>query len=165
MTSQTLSPECCPACHVQLAANAVLCIECGFDLRTGNQRTVNREPERELPQTPLIEMGPIMGRIFRPLHIVAFATLVALLLIPIVYWTVAIVAGVCGIVGGGWLLLIAYDEQPLCFVLMLFVPFYGLYYLVTRWDGSPPFILGAGSITASITLCLATGINYLVFGN
>ncbi len=37
----------CPSCRKELAAKAVLCIECGFDLRTGQRRVTVRERARE----------------------------------------------------------------------------------------------------------------------
>ncbi|MEX0725661.1 MAG: hypothetical protein WD065_05300 [Planctomycetaceae bacterium] len=52
--------------------------------------------------------------------------------------------------GGLWSLSIALEEDPLCIILWFFVPGYGLYYIVTRWDqcARPVLIqlMGAGTV-------------------
>lgn len=45
-------------------------------------------------------------------------------------------AWVVGMGSGIWVLVIAYEEDPVCLVLILLVPFYSLYYLVTRWSNT-----------------------------
>lgn len=44
-----------------------------------------------------------------------------------------------GIVGGIGLIVRAFQEDVVCGILYIFVPFYWLYYLVSRWDDNYPF--------------------------
>ncbi len=59
---------------------------------------------------------------------------------------VAVGAGTLMLFGGGlWLLGVAFHEGVMCGVMYLFVPFYGLYYLISRWDDCKrPFGLAVG---------------------
>src|SRR5262249_10547186 len=52
----------CPGCHRPLADDAVLCIECGYDLRVGKRRQMRRMARvverEELPRTlELVKLG------------------------------------------------------------------------------------------------------------
>ena len=44
-----------------------------------------------------------------------------------------------GMVGGIGCLIKAFQEDVVCGLLYIFLPFYGLYYLITRWDDVQPF--------------------------
>lgn len=70
-------------------------------------------------------------------------------IVGVMLWlTVVLLAALAGAVGSIWLLIHAFEEDLVCGLLMLFVPMYGLYYLVTRWENSPPFWLVGGSVLA-----------------
>jgi hypothetical protein len=58
------------------------------------------------------------------------------------------VSFVCGL----WILVLAFQEDPLCGVLYLFLPFYALYYVVTRWEETwfPVAISAAGGMIAMV---------------
>jgi hypothetical protein len=43
--------------------------------------------------------------------------------------------------GGLRILALAFEEDTMCGILWLFVPFYGLYYILDRWDDSFPYWL------------------------
>ncbi len=47
-----------------------------------------------------------------------------------------------GATGGIWHLVLAFQEDPICGIMCMFVPFYSLYYLITRWDETMrPFLV------------------------
>ena len=52
-----------------------------------------------------------------------------------------VVAGCIGFIGGLLVLVKAFEEDAICGILILLVPFYGLFYLVTRWEDTLPFHL------------------------
>jgi len=55
----------------------------------------------------------------------------------------AIIGGTILFVSAIWITIIAYQESTSCILLSIFIPFYDLYYLVTRWDKTKrPFIIG-----------------------
>src|SRR5207244_2783805 len=67
-------------------------------------------------------------------------------LLSIAHWSFAIppvlIVVLMATVAGFWHLIIAFQEGPMCGLLCLFVPFYSLYYLITRWDETQrPFFL------------------------
>ena len=49
------------------------------------------------------------------------------------------VAMILGLVGGIWLLLMAFEEDAMTGLLYLFIPCFSIYYFFTRFDGSMPF--------------------------
>lgn len=55
------------------------------------------------------------------------------------------------LIGGLWVWALAFQEDIVC-GLLFFVPFYGLYYLITRWEDAPPFWLVGYGLLASFTL-------------
>jgi len=67
-----------------------------------------------------------------------FATIAALFIVPGVGVILAIIVSIVGLIlmgiGGIRLLIGAFQEDVVCGLLYLFVPFYSLYYLVTRWE-------------------------------
>ncbi len=67
-----------------------------------------------------------------------FATIAALFIVPGVGVILAIIVLIVGLIlmgiGGIRLLIGAFQEDVVCGLLYLFVPFYSLYYLVTRWE-------------------------------
>ncbi len=58
-------------------------------------------------------------------------------------WLIVVVLGsLAYVVGAIWLLVVAFAESVLCGLMCLFVPFYGLYYLMSRWeDTKKPFLI------------------------
>ena len=68
----TTTPGTCPECGTALAADAVLCVECGFDRRTGKrQKTKKRRLKRKFDRSL-----PLAGRV---------AVCMAALLLPALY--------------------------------------------------------------------------------
>jgi hypothetical protein len=75
-----------------------------------------------------------------------------------------IVMGICALTSlacGIWLLVIAFQEDVLCGILMLIPivgPFYSLYYIITRWgECKAPFLLNLSSVALLYaTICAGT---------
>jgi len=81
-------------------------------------------------------------------------------------WIVVIgVLLICGIIAaasGLHTLVLAFQESAVCGFMVLFVPFYALFYLITRWDQQRvPFTVNL-SMTAS---CWLTLIGWYVVAN
>lgn len=93
-----------------------------------------------------------------PWTIGAIAYVAALILAAVIpggsllFLAVTCVTGwVIGMVGGFWIAWIMVRESPLCMLLNVLVPGYGLYYLVTRWDEcEPAFLLNLKGIAVVI---------------
>ena len=74
-------------------------------------------------------------------------------LLGILAWVIAMVAGI-------WLVVIAFRERALHGILVLLVPFYAVYYAVTRWDRcATPFILALVSQVNLLTGIVLTTFN------
>lgn len=57
---------------------------------------------------------------------------------------------------GIWGVVVAFQEDASCGLMYLFVPFYSLYYLVTRWEtAGRPFLLGLTAIIPYILVIFA----------
>jgi hypothetical protein len=73
-----------------------------------------------------------------------------------VFWPLGFVAvaigGIGGMIGGIWFLVVAFQEDILQGILCLFVPFYSLYFLITRLEeAGKPFLLNVvGSVLMGI---------------
>ena len=65
-------------------------------------------------------------------------TIAAVFIVPVVGVILAIIVSIVGlivmVIGGIRILIGAFQEDVVCGLLYLFVPFYSLYYLVTRWE-------------------------------
>lgn len=53
-------------------------------------------------------------------------------------------------IGNIWMLIVAFEEDALQGLLILVVPFYGLFYLITRWDSSTRCYLQVGGPIAIV---------------
>lgn len=51
-------------------------------------------------------------------------------------------------ISGTWILCLAFQEDIVCGLLWLFVPVYGLFYIVDRWDDSLPYWLWGSAVLA-----------------
>jgi hypothetical protein len=60
-TDRAPDPNACPVCGTAMAARAVLCIECGFDRRTGRTRTVQVHRYDRYWNTGVPSVGRIVG--------------------------------------------------------------------------------------------------------
>ena len=57
---------------------------------------------------------------------------------------------IVGMIGGICLLVKAFTEEVICGILCLIVPFYGLYFLFTRWEDTAMFQIPAAGILMQI---------------
>src|SRR5262249_55975817 len=69
----------------------------------------------------------IVGVLFAVAFLVPSARLYAIFML-------AMFASALSSVGNVGLLIVAFNESLICGLLSMFMPFYGLYYLITRWD-------------------------------
>jgi hypothetical protein len=60
---------------------------------------------------------------------------------------------ILGPVGGLGALYRVFSEEVLCGLLFLFLPFYDVYYIITRWDDMWPWVT-----------CVAASVGFLVMG-
>ena len=63
----------------------------------------------------------------------------------------AVIGGVILLVGAIWLVIIAFRESTSCGLLYMFLPFYSIYYAITRWsETKKPFLIGLIGVIALI---------------
>lgn len=115
---------------------------------------------------------PVSGRTLAILITVGVVLLLSLLIpgVRLLVITGLFIAGaLLGLVAGLWGIGVAFGEDILCGLMYLFVPFYWLYYLVTRWsEMRKPFFLGlggAGLYMIAIMMAIGLGIGGASFGS
>jgi hypothetical protein len=159
----------CPKCMAELKPNAILCVACGFNLQTGDkiegvkvrvagqrghgeaadvllERAAQTIAEDKAEELKTRKQGlPAWVYLLALLGLGGFA--VAMFLIP--REQAFSITGLI-LIGFAWLasmyyqiriLIVAFTESWVCGLLYLFLPFYWLYYLVTRWDDVGGFFL------------------------
>lgn len=159
----------CPKCSEPLIPNAVLCVKCGFHIQTGEKlaaakvqtraegghaavsetllkRAAERiEDERLEEKKKRAQGAPTYIIFFAFAAVIAFAA--TMLSLPRdqafrVCGTGIAVFGYCMITYYSIRMVIsAFFESAACGLLYLFVPFYALYYLATRWQRVGGFFL------------------------
>ena len=151
----------CPKCHAELKPNAIMCVACGLELQTGEHREgvkardISHGGHGEAADSLLaraarqIEIDKIEDRknithgapaytyLFGLFVIVAFAgmmfTLPKGLAFFITGWSLVVFVGVIQFYYGLRILIAAFHEG-LQYGFLHFVPFYSIYYLITRWN-------------------------------
>ena len=79
--------------------------------------------------------------------VVAVAPFAALSAIGLLMWGVLLIGVVMGMIGGWWLVFQAFAEDVVCGLLMFLIPFYSLYYIVSRWpETRRPFLLNTAGV-------------------
>jgi hypothetical protein len=152
----------CPNCAAGLRPNAVMCVECGFNLQTKERvkaAKVRKAGERGHGEAAEDLLTRAAGRIQedkaeekknRSQGLPAWVYF--LMLAGIIAFTIAMfrlprdqavkMAGFC-VIGAGSLgstyfsiriLIVAFGESMACGLMCLFIPFYQLFYVITRWD-------------------------------
>jgi hypothetical protein len=145
----------CPSCHQAMPPDAVICVGCGLDLRTGRKLEARRTParaarsdEKDLSE-PLL--SPSEGWLGTAMRVVVVALLMGIAtggsgVLGVVVGMYAGVGGSCMAAGVAMafsaasffcflrLMLEAFFESILCGVMFLFLPVYWLYFIVTRWE-------------------------------
>ncbi|MCB9872587.1 MAG: zinc ribbon domain-containing protein [Planctomycetaceae bacterium] len=180
----------CPKCHAELKPNAVLCVACGFDLQSGEHREGAKiqaagrgghdlaaddllaraarqiEIDKEEDKKNLTHGAPAYVYLFGLVVIVAFAgmmfTLPKGLAFYITGWSLVVFVGVIQVYYGIRMVIVAFQEGPK-YGFLHFVPFYSLYYLITRWDRVGKwFMKSLGMIPLAIFGGLLVGLGLLL---
>lgn len=129
--------QACPGCSAGIAADAVLCTNCGFDFRTGkktqmkiSQQTVETRARARFSfgggaaANPLLIWGGILA-----LFAVAFVMATNS---PDLRMATATMFRVYTFIVGIWIIVCAFREDSLTGVLTLVIPFYGLYFVFAK---------------------------------
>lgn len=162
------SEPTCESCGNPLPSDALVCIKCGFDRRLGARRGLKRDRRRGKKEEITVDPDSVW-EIFAPvaafispfarsrvIWIVLAAAMVPMVIVPYVFTIVYTVAGVFTIILIGWISLIAYEESVACFLCVLFVPFYVVYYVITRWEeeSKTPFHMFVVTVAIILILCV-----------
>jgi hypothetical protein len=159
----------CPQCNSPLRPNAVLCTECGFHLQSGQKMSaakVVKTGERghaeateslldraaQQIETDKVEMKKNQGQGASAwIYLIALSILigfvVTMFMIPrdrAFYITGSILSGCAYLMIVYYnirTIIVAFSEKTVCGLLYLFMPFYSLYYLITRWERVGGFFL------------------------
>lgn len=160
----------CPNCGAELKANAVLCVACGFNMQTGEkaegakiydqlggheasadavleraakQIAIDKEDDRKNKSVG----SPAYVYLFYLLAMVAFAAMMFTL--PkgrAFYITGVVIVSFGGVIQSYWgirIIIAAFMESAAQGFLYLFVPFYPIYYWITRWETVGSFFINA----------------------
>ncbi|MFV1964875.1 MAG: hypothetical protein ACC628_05595 [Pirellulaceae bacterium] len=178
----------CPKCLASLRPNAVLCVACGFNLQTGEetkgakvrmagQRGHGGAADMLLEKAAIrIAADKAEERKTRKQGLPAWVYFLALsglsgfaitmLMIPknqAFLISGLILIGIASLASTYYqirVLIVVFSESVLCGVLYLFLPFYPLYYLITRWDDVGGYFLiqlgcGVVAMVGGIMLAIA----------
>ena len=180
----------CPKCNTELKSNAILCVACGFDLQSGAHREGAKiqdmsrgghgeaadsllarasrqiDIDKEEDKKNLSHGAPAYVYLFGLIVIVAFAammfTLPKGLAFYITGWALVIFVGVIQFYYGIRMVIMAFQEG-LKYGFLHFVPFYSLYYLITRWNRVGKwFMKSLGMIPLAIFGGLLIGLGQLL---
>jgi hypothetical protein len=148
----------CPSCGAGLKPGAVLCVQCGFHLETGGRVSSDLTTRRakagsaermlELAQET-IEVEKSEERKMRSQGAPAWVLFAALVIVcgfaasmyllprnqAFLYtgWGFIALGGLISFIYSIRLVIVAFQEDMVCGLLYLFLPFYSLYYIATRW--------------------------------
>ncbi|GAB5406109.1 MAG: hypothetical protein Aurels2KO_43400 [Aureliella sp.] len=82
-----------------------------------------------------------------------------------VFFVILVLYFVVSMVGGIWLIVVAFQEDAVQGLLYLFLPFYALFYLITRWDTCrAPFMLCIVSLVSVICSVFGMLIGTVILG-
>ncbi|UCB42638.1 MAG: hypothetical protein JSV77_09315 [Dehalococcoidales bacterium] len=73
----------------------------------------------------------------------------------------AVIGGVIYVASGIWLLIISFNESMQHGCLSMIIPFYSLYYVITRWDKSKkPFVIGLVGLVLFVSGIVPTLVQF-----
>jgi hypothetical protein len=151
----------CPKCQAELKPNAILCVACGFELQTGAQREGVKiravvhgghdeaadallaraarqiDIDKEEDRKNITHGSPAYVYLFGIAVIVAFAAMMFSLPKGLAFFITG-----CSLIAFAYVIqfyyqirfLIAAFQESVAQGFLQFVPFYSLYYLITRWE-------------------------------
>jgi hypothetical protein len=175
----------CPGCTNPMPMNAVVCIKCGYNRKIGRRMEVIKQtggPAIPGGHSDTVEemLGKAATRIEEDKEeerkktkegvpwwmyliglTVVLGFMIAMMLIPqdtamrVAGWTVVALSSLVCLYSGIRMLITAFEESALQGILYIVVPFYPLFYVITRWDkvGSL-FLLNLGG---TIFACMGYG--------
>ena len=154
----------CPGCATPMPINALICIKCGYNKKLGrrmevvkhsggaeipgghsatveemlNKAAARLEEDKDEERKKTREGMPWWTYLIGLTVVVSF--MIAMMLIPqdtamrVAGWTVVVLSWLVCLYSGIRMLITAFQESALQGVLYLVVPFYPLFYVITRWD-------------------------------
>ncbi|MCI0357834.1 MAG: hypothetical protein L0211_05020 [Planctomycetaceae bacterium] len=175
----------CPACTAPMAINAIVCIKCGYNKNIGRRMEVVKqtggtalpgghsvtveemldkaavriEEEKEEERKKTREGMPWWVYLIGITVIAGF--MIAMMLIPqetamrVAGWTVIVLSWLVCMYSGIRILIIAFQESALQGILYLVIPFYPLFYIITRWDRCGGLFLM--NLVATVFMCFGYG--------
>lgn len=162
----------CPSCGAGMKPNAVICLECGYNTKTGTkvaaalaagqrggghgghgiaadamlERAAQALEQDKVEHKKNRSQGAPWYVYFAGLTLaVGFA--VGMVMIPQKTAFLVLGASIIGLAGIAQfyfyirMLIVAFSESAACGLMFMFVPFYGLYYIITRWSDVGPFFM------------------------
>jgi predicted Zn finger-like uncharacterized protein len=135
----------CPSCNAAVPMGAAVCVKCGFDFRSGKIRKLDQP--KPLDPRILKTLGAVGALV--AIVVGTILSVVAMFVFPVVWnvfklgevdaqWrnygiSMMIVFGMLTLLFNATILADAFKEGPLKGIMYLFVPFYALYFICTRW--------------------------------
>ncbi|MEX2561106.1 MAG: prolyl oligopeptidase family serine peptidase, partial [Pirellulales bacterium] len=130
-------------------------------LRPGARQSLQARPKRKKPGTipPYVWTWSALGSVLFVLLAAVLSSIfpAAGLVFAILFLAVGLIVST---VAGVWLLCIAFMEDVVCGLLYLFLPFYSLYYVITRWSAVKVQFLS----TMGGSALMFAGLFFLVLG-
>jgi hypothetical protein len=175
----------CPGCANPMPVQAVVCIKCGYNKKLGRRMEVVKQTGgTSIPGGHTVSVEEMLNKAAERIEedkeeerkktkegmpwwlyliglTIAVSFLVAMMLIPqdtamrVAGWTVVVLAWLIGFYSGLRMLIAAFQESTLQGVLYLVVPFYPLFYVITRWDRVGGFFLM--NLGATVLMCMGYG--------
>lgn len=165
----------CPECRASMPDEAIICIDCGYNEKTGKKMETyrpvtaeDRAKEADVLATPATmprrsgkksSAGGVESEYKLP--IISFAVSLGLyllaaglMLVDPAFGAMAMLAALAvsfllALAGGFWLIGIAFGDSVVQGLLCWFVPFYGLFYVATHWEETKvAFLFGAAASLA-----------------
>lgn len=151
-TAVEAAPRPCPSCGAALAAGAVFCTGCGYNLRT-REKVTTAPAARPAPAKAAAHagLGNLSGILANPVVLTLVVAAVVLLLFtlaktnPSLGPVYLIATGLLGLGVGVWMLVSAFSESVGTGVMCLCIPFYALYFVFAKCGN--PYLKGAFAVS------------------
>jgi hypothetical protein len=135
----------CPSCRAPLSPGAVICVNCGFNLRSGQKLGTARVVETPVQETGRRSGGSGAAMFFlRWDFILGYVSLIGIGIslvgrgddtVSLAGWGIAGLAAFALVIAGALMQLRAILEEGFVqLILCWLVPFYSLYFLLTHWE-------------------------------
>ncbi|HBE68206.1 MAG TPA: hypothetical protein DDW52_08670 [Planctomycetaceae bacterium] len=127
--------------------------------RKKKKRRTNKGWQAWLTETDLLlKLFGIVGAVSFGLSAIPVLGVVVFILVLVSY-------AVVQMAGGIWLVVVAFQEEPVQGILYILVPFYALFYLITRWDTCRvPFMMCIVSVFSLICSGLGVFAGSILYG-